>query len=1174
VSRYTVTILDESIFTHNVNGSHVEDPTPLFEVVARARARLQAALIDATGTGGEFPEQDADAMSKVIGWQQGFGEICDPSSGPVQWIKYTINQEHLGLLPELMPIAPELVPAPGGARRVAWLDQLAPSWRSVRQKDRLPHGSPGPVSNLKRIAIIYQTGDPLIHFEDWARRVCNDLLETGLEVSTYPGACLVDNDELLYEAFREHEAVLFFGHDDREDPGWRLTPSDTLTLSKMERYLARHAPGVRGQSRAASSPGGLEIVFGGCCSSPDDPATYPVFFLNNNVRFVVSAWMKVWGQNGQMLGDVIVPLATNFFRRCAESPAAAVAHLWSAKRDLAFDLVTSFFHIYTPPLVEQPEIDLGSRAEKLESEGSTRDLARPPSPQQSTLGKLGKYSLVSELWNTSHSRTWFATVAGAKQPVWVQVLSDDWPVELHSRLERALGELRGLKLSDGHLIPSRAEVCQIEAGSRAVLVLVYDRPAGDVAEGWTTLRAAASAERTGDYSFSLRVGSEIGRLIVELHKDGLAHGSLDSDAVVFSNRADAQDPGIFLKDLWLYKAGARRWNEASYDAPDEHEHPIKADVWGLGAILFCLTTGYAPVVEGGITAGSRSIREHLSTRGAGVPEALERVVLECLMPSANLRPAAEQVERRLRNAQRFAGRYVDPFEEALHHQMEAGRRLFAVAVESRRDIEPVLDRLHRRGRQIVIVKEDRGAIAYPSGQLVDLWPVDENRPVPAERVASDFLRKLVGHFAGTPVLIVLWGSSWWQSGSVAQQLSANRLLLDAQDGCVGPALLVVDSEIGLHHPEQFHKLFLPPLAPAELVECLLAPGRSMQLPLPEGVQSLEPLAEEQAVHLAGMLHPCARRELLNALRLCAARYGVLDERLLEARQDEHESTLRQLSGIAYTPPSQLPVRALGLTQQLQEAVSRWCEAFEARNERGTEELVPRRLLISGGAGYGKLQLAYAIASRLGLPLVKVDVAGSLRGFVGDSERTLVSTLGALRQLPRALVLFSNPDARLARPEAAALPALERMQGIWLRWLDELPSHLVAVTTSAALTLPPAWQRRVQLEFALSHPYGISEPSPESKAYRTAVFRAVFANHRLLENEALMRDLAERTQGIPVHNPFDFAHDRAASMPRGFELRSPADIENWVQEHIRLAAAGCQFNEEFWLAKLEAPRWHA
>ena len=136
---------------------------------------------------------------------------------------------------------------------------------------------------------------------------------------------------------------------------------------------------------------------------------------------------------------------------------------------------------------------------------------------------------------------------------------------------------------------------------------------------------------------------------------------------------------------------------------------------------------------------------------------------------------------------------------------------------------------------------------------------------------------------------------------------------------------------------------------------------------------------------------------------------------------------------------------------------------------GTASAAGVRALFKGPSGTGKTLAARQLASALGRPLFRVNLAGTVSKYIGDTERNLERVFAAAEALDIVLLLdegdalmagrtgVSNANDRYANLETNyLLQRLERYDGI------------LVVTTNAADRIDVAFARRMDatLEFAL------------------------------------------------------------------------------------------------------------
>lgn len=139
---------------------------------------------------------------------------------------------------------------------------------------------------------------------------------------------------------------------------------------------------------------------------------------------------------------------------------------------------------------------------------------------------------------------------------------------------------------------------------------------------------------------------------------------------------------------------------------------------------------------------------------------------------------------------------------------------------------------------------------------------------------------------------------------------------------------------------------------------------------------------------------------------------------------------------------------------------------------GTASAAGVRALFKGPSGTGKTLAARQLATALGRPLFRINLAGTVSKYIGDTERNLERVFAAAEALDIVLLLdegdalmagrtgVSNANDRYANLETNyLLQRLERYEGI------------LVVTTNAADRIDTAFARRMDatLEFALPDP---------------------------------------------------------------------------------------------------------
>ncbi len=1137
-----------------------------------------------------------------LGWNDALTSLL--ASDPPH-VKFTLNADTLWVVPEMVPL---------GAN--AWLDQFRPSYRSIVASKK-----PDEDRRVPSVAIVHMEGDPL-PFATWTMRAADKLRAKGLLVNIYPGRHLAVNDvrreQLLGEIFHQHRAVCFFGHLRRAQTqrfGWALTPDCVLTMEELSRFLGNFkTPTPVPRSMVP------EVVFSGCCSgAAGDPEqygwpglAYPQGFLEGGVSFYIGAWTDVVGSDAEYLEKHVAGLAIGFLERWARRPDHAVYHLYDVKKELGFPLITSLFQLYAAANYEFPypaqEFDAGDSGAIVHADTLAAAPAPPPVVEEPQGGfisavsegmEVGAYKLGPRLWSSAYSKTFWATSGGSQHLI--EILGDEWQgsSETAKQVQAAIEVLRRANLGDGHLAPSRSEVAGSSGSPQEFLVLVYDRPAHESARHWRTWQERPFGP--SDPLQTLRFGCELTNLLSEMHSHSLRHGNLSPANIVFVDDAQGTARRVILKDAWLWRYRPDRRLDARYTPPEERiatpsTEELKGDCWALGAILYEAMTGSPLEAESRDTQTLPSIRAALGPAGDRVPDAIEQVVRECLLPASALRPRARDVAVRLRIALEHGHEFRNEFEARLFRGIAAGYRLFSIPIEDRRDFEPTLRAMERRGHSVHVFEPGAGVVEPSTGRVLCEWisgrdldealaaAAAENGELPpaparpdqvlafnADTLIPDAIEILhARHGDGAVPIIVVFGGFLWSASPPPALFTIRRAMRGSELETGAPVVILADPNVFLGSDAElmsvFHRLDFPPLAPADLFD------RVISAPRTEGID-VPPLNIRQAMAVAARLHPIHGRELSYVLRLAALEHGAIDERAGDIRDAAREEDFRGLGTVTYHALSQHPdPEHIGLPEGVYAAIQDWAHAV--RTGDGSIH-VPRRIFIEGWSGYGKTTTALLLGALTGRPVVRVELTRCLGQNLGDSETALRLTLWKVLQIPGVIVLFDDVDRFLPDdPAAQGAATLLRMSSIILQWLDRMPPHVVAVLTGSNLGgMTPQWRRRAQLRFDLARvPF---DDFPAANAHRANVFRGVLCKCRLTiaGDKSLVRELAESTNpGRPglgtIHHPMALLAEGRELAELMMKLDTPAAVENWIQETLLFHARGASPDHAaFWRDKL-------
>lgn len=120
---------------------------------------------------------------------------------------------------------------------------------------------------------------------------------------------------------------------------------------------------------------------------------------------------------------------------------------------------------------------------------------------------------------------------------------------------------------------------------------------------------------------------------------------------------------------------------------------------------------------------------------------------------------------------------------------------------------------------------------------------------------------------------------------------------------------------------------------------------------------------------------------------------------------------------------------------------------------------PRGVLLLGVQGCGKSLAARAAASILGVPLLRLDLAGVHDKFVGESERRLRDALAAADALAPCVLWVDEIEKAVATNDGDGGSA-RRVLGTLLTWLADRGSRVfVAATANDITALPPELVRK-------------------------------------------------------------------------------------------------------------------
>ncbi len=163
--------------------------------------------------------------------------------------------------------------------------------------------------------------------------------------------------------------------------------------------------------------------------------------------------------------------------------------------------------------------------------------------------------------------------------------------------------------------------------------------------------------------------------------------------------------------------------------------------------------------------------------------------------------------------------------------------------------------------------------------------------------------------------------------------------------------------------------------------------------------------------------------------------------------------------LSVEPPTDVPVPQLPLDLSAQiDFVVMEHERVEVLAAAG---LTPTRsLLFTGPPGVGKTLTARWIATRLGVPLLRADLATMMSSYLGQSAQNLRAALVQSRAVPSVLLLDEFDALAKRRDDPSDVGELKRVVNVLLLELDNWPptSLLIGATNHPELLDRAIWRR--------------------------------------------------------------------------------------------------------------------
>ncbi|PAY23342.1 ATPase [Dietzia natronolimnaea] len=197
---------------------------------------------------------------------------------------------------------------------------------------------------------------------------------------------------------------------------------------------------------------------------------------------------------------------------------------------------------------------------------------------------------------------------------------------------------------------------------------------------------------------------------------------------------------------------------------------------------------------------------------------------------------------------------------------------------------------------------------------------------------------------------------------------------------------------------------------------------------------------------------------------------------------------------------------------------------------------PKGVLLVGVPGCGKSLSAKAIAAQWHLPLYRLDMAGILGMYVGQSESRLREALDTADRVAPCVLWIDEIEKALATGGGDAGTS-RRLIGQFLFWLQESTSKVFVVATANDVSsLPPELLRKGRFD----EMFFVDLPDAQD---REEILRLYFSTYLGAEiAPALCGDLVDSTEGFAASDIDAVIHDVAWAMRESGRQAIPGDDE--------------------------------
>ena len=357
------------------------------------------------------------------------------------------------------------------------------------------------------------------------------------------------------------------------------------------------------------------------------------------------------------------------------------------------------------------------------------------------------------------------------------------------------------------------------------------------------------------------------------------------------------------------------------------------------------------------------------------------------------------------------------------------------------------------------------------------------------------------------------------AGELAEALGSRLVRVDGEPPHGFAPWLVACAHLPLFAPRlgPGERWALPRLAPYRgpwIVACGIDGAIEAETPPDEWILPIPEEEEREGLWSAAGILPEAARRAANSFRQGAGRIAEVAGRashvaarrgLAQPGWDEVTTAISRDAGtldmLARRSPNTVDDAALILPAELRDGLERLLERARVRS-RLAQGLGPAaaaryrpgvRALLVGGSGTGKTLAAHWLATRLGLPLYRIDLAALTSKWIGETEKNLSAVLSAAEHAD-VLLFFDEADALFgARTDVGdAHDRYANAQTNYLLQRIEEFDGIAIIASNSRDRFDPAFSRRLDaiLEF----------PMPDPPARRDLWLAHLGGGHALSEPE--------------------------------------------------------------------------